>query len=78
MQQNYVQGMEEEEEDNLVIETNHFFIADGMPIFLTKDEEYAEVPDIQRDEDYILENDVVLEVESDDYQRGYMNALTAQ
>lgn len=70
--------MEEEDEDDLVIETNHFFTADGMPIFLIEDEEYTEVPYIQRDEDYILENDVVLEAESDDYQRGYMNALTAQ
>ena len=47
-----------------------------MPIFLTEDEEYVEVPDIQRDEDYILANDVVLEAESKDYQHGYMNALT--
>ena len=70
--------MEEEDEEDLVIETNHFFTVDGMPIFLTEDEEYVEVLDIQKDEDYILANDVVLEVESDDYQRGYMNVLTTQ
>lgn len=79
LQQNYVQGMEGEDDDeDLVIEANHFFTTDGMPIFLTKDEEYMEVQDIQRDEAYILENDAVLEAEYDDYQRGYMNALTAQ
>jgi len=57
---------------------NRFFTADDMSIFLTEYEEYAESFDIQKDEDYILENDVVLEVESDDYQRGYMNDLSAQ
>jgi len=70
--------MEEEDEEDKVIETNHFFTVDGMPIFLTKDEEYEEVPYIQRGEDYILTNDVVLEAESDYYQCGYMNDLTTQ
>jgi len=70
--------MEEEDDDDPLIGTNCFFTADGMPIFLTKDEEYAKVPNIQRDEDYIFANDVVLEAEFDDYQCGYMNALTAQ
>lgn len=66
--------MEEEEEEDPVIETNLFTI-DGMLIFLTEDEEYAKSPNILKDEDYILVNDVVLETESDDYQCGYMNAL---
>ena len=70
--------MEEEDEEDPIIETNHFFIVDGIPIFLAEDEEYTEVLDIKRDEDYILANYVVLEAESDDYQRGYMNALIAQ
>lgn len=70
--------MEEEDDKDLVSETNRFFTTHGTPIFLTEDEEYTEVPNIQRDEDYILENDVVLEAESIDYQRDYMNALTAQ
>lgn len=39
-----------------------------MPIFPIEGEEYAEVLDIQRDENYILANDAVLEDESDDYQ----------
>ena len=68
--------MEEEDDDDPVVKANHFFTADGLPIFLMEDEEYSEVPDTQRDEYYILENEVVLEDESSDYQRGYMNALT--
>ena len=36
------------------------------------------IPDTLRDDDFILANDVVLEEESDDYQRGYMNTLSAQ
>lgn len=49
-----------------------------MPIFITKDEEYSENSVEQRDENFILENETVLEEESDEYQRGYMNALSAQ
>jgi len=60
------------------VEENHFFIADGLPIFLTEDEEYSEVSNVQTDEDFIVANEGVLEDESDDYQRGYMNALTMQ
>ena len=38
LQQNYVQGMETDDDDDPVVEANHFFTADGMPIFLTEDE----------------------------------------
>ena len=78
MQQNYVQGTETDNDDDPVIEANHFFTPDGAPIFLIEDEEYTAIADIQRDEDFILANDTVIEEESDDYQRGYMNALSAQ
>jgi len=73
-----VHGIEDEDDDDPVVEENHFFTADGLPIFLTEDEEYLEVLEAQRDEDYILANEAVLEDESDDYQQGYMNALIAQ
>jgi len=76
LQQNYVQGLEEEEEEDLVIGINHFFTTNGMPIFLIEDEEYIESSDTLKDEDYILANDVVLEAGYDDYQCGYMNALS--
>lgn len=49
-----------------------------MPIYITEDEEYAESSAVHRDEDFILANDAALEEESDEYQRGYMNALSAQ
>lgn len=66
-------------DDGPLFETNHFFTADGEPIFLTEDKEYTvATPDIRGDENFILENDVMLEEESDDYQRGYMNVLSAQ
>lgn len=60
--------METDDDDDLVVEANHFFTTDGTPIFLTEDEEYAVIPDTRRDEDFVLANDVVLEEESDDYQ----------
>lgn len=78
LQQNYVHRMESEDDDDLVVEANHFFTADGLPIFLTENEEYLEVSHVQTDEDVILANEGVLEDELDDYQRRYMNALTAQ
>lgn len=78
LHQNYVNGIGSEDDDDLVVEANHFFTANGFPIFPTKDEEYSEVPDVQKDEDYILENEAFLEDESDDYQQGYMNTLTSQ
>ena len=49
-----------------------------MPTFITEDEEYAENSAVQKDEDFILANETALEEESDEYQRGYMNALSAQ
>ena len=70
--------MEIDDDDDPVVEANHFFTADGVPIFLTEDEEYTAIIDIQTDEDFILANNVVLEEESNDYQRGYMNALSMQ
>lgn len=47
-------------------------------MFLTKDEEYTENLDSPKDEDYILANDDDLETQSDDYQCGCMNYLSAQ
>ena len=49
-----------------------------MPTFITEDDEYAESSVVQQDADFILVNDTALEEESDEYQRGYMHALSAQ
>lgn len=70
--------MESEYDDDPVVKANHFFTTDGLPIFLAKDEEYLEVSNVQIGEDFTLANEGILEDESDDYQRGYMNALIAQ
>jgi len=78
LQQNYVHGIEDEDDDDPVVEANNFFTVDGFPIYLMEDEEYSEVPHARKDEDYILANEAILEDESDNYQQGYMNALTAQ
>ena len=77
LQQNFV-GPESDDEENVIGEENHFFTPDDMPIYITKDEEYAENSAVQKDEDFILANDTALEEESDEYQRGYMSALIAQ
>lgn len=47
-------------------------------MFLTEDEEYFEKKDQPKDEDFILANDHDFETESDDYQQGYLNALSSQ
>lgn len=47
-------------------------------MFLTEDEQYTVNLDIPKDEDDILENDDDLETELDDYQCGYLNALSSQ
>lgn len=78
LQQNFIHGSESNDEENVIREENHFFTPNDMPIFITKDEEYIENLAVQKDENFILENETTLEEESDEYQRGYMNALTAQ
>jgi len=60
LQQNFVHGLELDEK-NVIGEENHFFTPDDMPIFITEDEEYSESPTVQRDEDFILANETVLE-----------------
>ena len=77
LQQNFVHDPESDEEENVIGEENHFFAPDDMPIFITEDE-YSENSTVQRDENFILANETVLEEDSDEYQSGYMNALSAQ
>lgn len=77
-QKNFVHGLESGDEENIIGEENHFFTPNDKPTFIAEDEEYPESPSVQRDENFILANETVLETESDEYQRGYMDALTAQ
>lgn len=48
-----------------------------MPTFTTEDDEKMASSTVQHDADFILANDIALEEESDEYQRGYMHALSA-
>lgn len=67
LQQNYVHVLESEDDEDPLGEENHLFTADGLPIYLTKDKEYFEIQYVQKDEDFILANDTILEEESDEY-----------
>jgi len=49
-----------------------------MPTFITEDDEKTTSSTVQHDADFILANDIALEEESDEYQRGYMHALSTQ
>lgn len=78
MQHNFVHCPESYEEENVIGEEKHLSTPDDMPIFIIEDEEYFENSTLQRDENLILANLMVFEEESDEYQRGYMNALSSQ
>ena len=49
-----------------------------MPTFIIEDDENAASSAVQHDVDFILANDTIPEEESDEYQRGYMHALSTQ
>ena len=77
LQQNFV-GPESDDDDHVVGEENHFFTPDDMPTFITKYDEKTARSAAQNDADFTLANEIALEEESDEYQRGYMHALSAQ
>ena len=78
LQQNFVHRLESDDDENIIGEENHFLAPDDLPIYITEDEEYSESPAVHKDEDFILANATILEEESDEYQREYMNTLTAK
>ena len=78
MQQNFVHGPESDEDGNVIGEDNHLFTPDELPTYITKEEECAVNSATHQDTDFILASDTVLEEESEEYQRDYMNALSAQ
>jgi len=71
-------SQESEDEGDTVGEENHFFTPDDLPTYITEEEELVRNSIIPQDEHYILSNDAALEEESEEYQRGYLNALSAQ
>ena len=71
-------GPESDEDMNVIGEDNHLFTPDDLPTYLTEEEEYAENSAAHKDVDFILASDTILEEQSDEYQRGYMNYFSTQ
>ena len=42
LQQNFVNGMDSNEEGKVIGEENHFFTLDDLPTYITEEKEYAE------------------------------------
>lgn len=78
MQQNFVHGLESDEDGNVIGEENHLCTPDEMPTYIIEEEECPVNSATHQDTDFILASDTMLEEESEEYQRGYMNALSAQ
>ena len=70
-------GPKSNEDGNVIGEENHLFTPDELPTYITKEEECAVSSAAHKDADFILASDTVLQEESKEYQRGYMNALSA-
>ena len=49
-----------------------------MPTYITEEDELVSNAYAPQDQHYILSNDVALQDESEEYQRGYLHALSAQ
>jgi len=77
LQQNFVHGPKSDEDGNVIDEENHLFAPDELPTYITEEEECVVNSATHQDTNFILASDTVLEEESEEYQRGYMNALSA-
>ena len=62
----------------MIGEENHLFTPDELPTYLTEEEECAVSSATHQDMDFILASDTVLEEESEEYQRGNINAMSKQ
>ena len=71
-------GLESDEDGNIIGEENHLSTLDDLATYITEEEQCAVNSATHKDADFILASDTVLEKESEEYQRGYMNALSAQ
>jgi len=72
-----VHGLDSNEDRNVIGEENHLFTLDELPTYVTGEEECAVSSAAHKDANFILASDTVLEEESEEYKRGYMNALSA-
>jgi len=73
-----VHGLDSDEDGNVIGEENHLFTPDELPTYLTEEEECAVSSATHQDMDFILASDTVLEEESEEYQRGNINAMSKQ
>jgi len=71
-----VHGLESDEDGNVIGEENHLFTLDELPTYITEEEECAVNSAAHEDANLILASDTVLQEESEEYQRGYMNSLS--
>ena len=71
-------GIESDEDGNVIGEENQLFTPNELATYITEEEECAVSSAAHKDADFILASDTTLQEESEDYQRGYMNALSAQ
>lgn len=70
-------GPESDEDRNVIGEENHLFTLDGLPTYIIEEEECAVSSATHKDAYFILASDTVLQEESEEYQRGYMNVVSA-
>jgi len=70
--------LDSDEDGNVIGEENHLSTPDELPTYVTEEEECAMSSSTHQGTDFILDSGTVLEEESEEYQRGYMNALSAQ
>jgi len=70
-QKNYTEGQDEDEED--IVEVNHFFQEDELRTFLTEEDQFFEDSLIPRDQKFVLASDYLWVVKTEEYQRGYQN-----
>ena len=71
-------GPDSDDQGKVIGEENHFFTPDDLPTYITEEEECAVSLAAHKDVDFILASDTILEEESEEYQRGYMNASSTQ
>lgn len=58
------------------MEANHFFQEDELPTFLTEEDQFFEDSLILSDQQLVLASDDLWDVQTEEYQRGYQNALS--
>lgn len=72
-QQNYTKSQEEDEEE--MVEANHFFQEDELPTFLTEEDQFSRDSFIPDDQQFVLSSDDLWADRTEEHQRGYHNAL---